>query len=122
MKHPSSQMIWGTMSCHRTAGLYFLPPNTTMNGPRYVEILHVEIHNCTVFMQDGISCHRSKVVSEFLSTINYVKVLDWPRNCSNLNPIENLWDILKNKVTNKQPTSAKHFQEVIKESWVKDLT
>ena len=95
--------------------------------PRYVEMLqeklklHMEIHNCTVFMQDGAPCHKSKVMSEFLSQ-QRIKVLDWPGNRPDLNPIENLWDILKDKVANKQSTSAKHLQEVIKESWVKDLT
>ena len=34
MKHPLSQMIWGAMSCRGAAGLYFIPPNTTMNGTR----------------------------------------------------------------------------------------
>ena len=32
MKYPPSQMIWGGMSCHAAAGLYSIPPNTTMNG------------------------------------------------------------------------------------------
>ena len=35
MKHLPSQMIWGAMSCHSAAGLYFIPPNTTMNGPKW---------------------------------------------------------------------------------------
>ena len=100
-----------------------------MNGPRYVEIeimqeklkLHMEIHNCTVSMQDSAPCHRSKMMSEFLCQ-QQIKVLDWPRNSPDLNLIEKLWDILKDKVANKQLTSAKHLEEVIKESWVKDLT
>ena len=61
------------------------------------------------------------MVSEFLCQ-QRIKVLDWPGNSPDLNPIENLRDILKDKVADKQPTSAKHLQEVIKESWVKDLT
>ena len=31
MEHPPSQM-----SCHSAAGLYLIPPNTTMNGHKYV--------------------------------------------------------------------------------------
>ena len=32
-------MIWGAMSCRGAAGLYFIPPNTTTNGPKYMELL-----------------------------------------------------------------------------------
>ena len=39
MEHPPSRMIWAATSCRGPAGLYFIPPSTTMNGPRYVEFL-----------------------------------------------------------------------------------
>ena len=60
------------MSCCVAAGLYFIQPNTTMNGPKCVELLkeklklHMDIHDCMLFMQDGAPCYRSKVVTEFL--------------------------------------------------------
>ena len=79
MKHPPHQMIWGAMSCRGAAGLYFIPPNTTMNRPWYVELLKeklkLHIHDCTIFMQDGVPCHRSKVVTEFLK-----KNIAFPQN------------------------------------------
>ena len=59
MKHPPSQMIWGTMSCNGTAGLYFFPSGKTMNGQKYLELLnnklkiHMDDHNCNIFMHDG---------------------------------------------------------------------
>ena len=65
-------MIWEAISSHGTAGLYFVPPNTTINGPRHVEMLeqkldlHMHIHECNRFMHDGASCDRSKVACEFL--------------------------------------------------------
>ena len=63
MKHLPSQMIWDAISEHGVAGISFLPPGTTMNGPRYVELLaeklkvHMAVHNCTIFMQNGAPCH-----------------------------------------------------------------
>ena len=39
MKHPPSQIIWGAISEQVVAGISFLPPVKTMNGPRYVELL-----------------------------------------------------------------------------------
>ena len=67
MKHPPSQMIWGVMSCRGTAGLYFIPPNTTMNGPKDVELfkeklkLHIHVH-----LQNDAPRLRSNAVTEFL--------------------------------------------------------
>ena len=52
------QMIWDVMLCRGAAGLYFVPPNSTMNGPKYVELLkektklQMHVHGCTIFMQE----------------------------------------------------------------------
>ena len=53
----------------------FILPNTTMNEPKYVVLLketlklHMHIHRCTIFIQDGAPCHRSKVATAFLKKI-----------------------------------------------------
>ena len=91
IKQPS-QIIWGAISCRGAAGLYIFPPNTTMNGPKYVELLkemlklHMHVHGCTIFMQDGAPYHRLKVAIEFLKN-NTFSVLEWPGNSPDLNPI-----------------------------------
>jgi len=98
-----------------------------MNGPRYVKLLaeklkiHMAVHNCTIFMQDGAPCHRSKVAKTFLAE-NRIKVLDWLGNNPDLNPIQNLWTKMKNKVAKKHPSSAKDLVKVIKEVWVKEIS
>ena len=102
------------MSCNGTAGLYFLPFGKTMNGQKYLELLNnklkidMDIHDCNIFMHDSAPCHLSKIVSAFLKS-QKVNVLQWPGNTRNLNPIENLWKILKDKVAEEQPSSAKQL-------------
>ena len=114
------------MSKHGTAGLHFLAPSTTANGLKYVELLQenlnlqMVVHNISIFMHDGASCHRSKVVLEYLSK-SKVEVLDWSGNTPDLNPNKNLWSYM-NKVAEKQPSSAKKFVTAIKEDWVKEIS
>ena len=73
------------MLSHGTAGLYFLPPHTTINGPRSIEMLeqkldlHMHVHECNIFMHDGALCHKSKVVCEFLIK-HKIQVFEWPGN------------------------------------------
>ena len=48
-------------------------------------------------------------------------MLEWPGNSSDLNPIENLWSMMKRKVAEQQPSSVLVRQHAIKEVWVKNL-
>lgn len=86
-QQPPSQMICGTRSKYGTAGLCYLPPEITINGVRYIDLL-VEKHQRIIFMHDGASWHWSKFVQNFYNRIN-VTTLGWPGNITDLNPIKN---------------------------------
>lgn len=51
-------------------------------------------------MQDNVPCHIAKRVLELFSEQN-IQVLKWPAQRPDLNPIENLWKIFGDKVTQK---------------------
>ena len=101
----------------------FHSANTTMYGPTYVELLkeklnlHKLVHGYAIFMQYAASYRRSKVATELMKKKKIV-VLEWPGNCLDLNPIENLWTTTKDKVPYKLPSSAENLMQAISEVWV----
>ena len=124
VKHPDSVMVWGAFSGnHGRGGLYFLPKNVTMRGANYLEVLEQHmvpfwhIHQCHHFMHDGAPAHRTKVVQKFLRDAN-IAVLEWPGNSPDLNPIENAWNVMKNKVQEKQPSSIPDLKAMLTDLWV----
>ena len=50
-----------------------------------------------IFQQDLAPCHTSKVMQLFFKNTK-LTLLDWPANSSDLNPIENLWAIVKKRL------------------------
>ena len=109
-----------TTSKNARVRLYFLTPGTNTNGPKDVEslknklLLHVTVHNTTVFMHDGAPCHQTKIVKKFLG-VNLVMMLDWPANSPDLNHIKNLWAKMKDLKSEKQLLSGKALIKRIKE-------
>ena len=81
------------MYSNGTAGLFFLPIGSTINGIMYRKMLkdkleiHIAICKFNKFMKDCAPCYCSKLVSDFFK--KNIKTLDWPGNSPDFNPIAN---------------------------------
>ncbi len=109
-------MIWGAMSSAGVGPLCFLKTNVT--APVYQYILeHFMLSSDDqlfkdadfIFQQDLAPAHTTKSTKSWLND-HGVGVLD-------LNPIENLWGIVKRKMRNKRPKSADELKATVKETW-----
>ena len=120
VKHPPSVMAWGCFSHHGRGALTFLDKGVKMNTAIYLAILEqkldrfMTVAGCTVFQQDSAPCHVSKRAREWFSNRN-LTLLDWAENSLDLNPIENLWMMIKRKLSGKKfTTMAANKSEITK--------
>ena len=72
-----------------------------------------------VFLQDSVPCHKAKKVMKYMKEI-ILKVLDWPENSPDLNPIENLWSIIKLRLRSEDCTAKTKVIEAIIRIWFRD--
>ncbi len=112
------------MSSAGVGPLCFLETNIT--APIYQEMLeHFMLPSADqlfkdadfIFHQDLAPAHTAKSTKSWLND-HGVGVLDWPANSPELNPIENLWGLVKRKMRNKRPKNADELKATVKETWV----
>ncbi len=111
------------MSSAGVGPLCFL--KSTVNAAIYQEILEHFMLPSTdklygeadfIFQQDLAPAHTAKGTKSWFND-HGVTVLDWPANSPDLNPIENLWSIVKRKMRDTRPNNADDLKAAIKATW-----
>ena len=96
-----------------------------MNSARYTELIRRTVtrdmqrvfpESGGVFQQGLAPCHTSKQVKKVFNEAA-INVLDWPGNSLDLNPIENLWSILKSRLEKLDCTTKTKLIEAVIQVW-----
>jgi hypothetical protein len=118
-------MIWAGISLEAHTDLVFVE-NGAMTAHRYI-LECVEAHvvpyapfigENVLFMDDNAHPHMAKIVVRYLEQVG-IRLLPWPANSPDLNPIVHVWDFLGKRVRRRQlrPETLNGLRVALQEEW-----
>lgn len=125
-KYPPKKMFWGTLTARGPGRL--IPVDGMMNSDKYKAILTNHLvpvlereypDGKAIFQQDLAPCHTSVKMQKFFKD-NKLNIMEWPGNSPDLNPIENLWAIIKRRITNQDCSTMQKLISAVIQTWYHD--
>ena len=134
VKHPLKLMVWGCFGNGKLGHLVIVPDKDEEDGGKrsqkrcnqytYRDILEeylrpsMEETGTKIFVQDNATCHTAKSMKAWFDDNKDIELLLWPPQSADMNPIENLWDLLMQEA-GKLPmaTSREQLKTRIIQAW-----
>lgn len=116
-------MVWGAFAWSGVGSLAHIKGIMTadvyidlLSENLEVSLLKTGLESNYIFQQDNDPKHTAKKTTAFFKS-NRIKTLEWPPQSPDLNPIENLWSYLDNKVDKASVSNKNVYFEALEAAW-----
>jgi transposase len=114
-KNRQKVQMWGAISVRGVLTCHTFRCN--LDGSYYVHILKnyllpaakQEFHQKWCLQQDNDPKHTSNISKQFINN-KVPRLLEWPSNSPDVNPVENVWSIVKRKVEKRKPKNIDELE------------
>lgn len=124
-KFEKKKMGWGAFCIVGVSDLVWI--DGAMDSELYIDVLkeglnpmfgrlHLLPEDWT-FQEDGDPKHQSEFTKAYKRKRGLKFIEDWPPNSPDLNPIENLWSLIKSRTHARQPKTLVEGQAFLYEEW-----
>jgi hypothetical protein len=123
VKHDKKIMVWGCFAAHGVGNFYRV--KGIMNKEQYHQILIRQMVPSAkklfpdgdyMFQHDNDPKHTAKIIDKYLKNKN-ILTLEWPSQSPDLNPIENLWNILDKQLEDRNSSNEDELFQVLEVGW-----
>jgi hypothetical protein len=118
--------VWGCFSTRGFGQIYLFKENLTATNlcTIYEDVLLPSAKHLfgddgtSILQEDNHPVHRSKAAQTFREE-HAIRRMEWPPYSPDLNPIENMWSVLKRNVRRRNCTTISSFSRTIEVEWRK---